>query len=159
MAKMNAKTSAKPRSKVRARAKKQHVIKSARQPAARAKAQTRTPTARRPHKFVKSNLRSEDFKPVLVVKTQNLGDRIEIRVRDNGGGIPATVAEKIFTPFFTTKPPGEGTGLGLSISHDIIVQGHGGTLDFVSTEGESTEFIVVLPKHAATLHGVEEERE
>jgi predicted ATPase/signal transduction histidine kinase len=86
------------------------------------------------------------FAPLLTVTTRDLGERFEIRIRDNGGGVPAQAREKIFTPFFTTKPPGQGTGLGLSISHDIIVQGHGGTLAFTSEEGEGTEFVVALPK-------------
>jgi signal transduction histidine kinase len=92
---------------------------------------------------------SQGFVPRLEVKTQNLKERVEIRIRDNGGGIPATVREKIFTPFFTTKPPGEGTGLGLSISYDIITSS-GGKLEFSSVEGESTEFVVVLPKRGST---------
>jgi signal transduction histidine kinase len=89
------------------------------------------------------------FAPVLEVRTRNLGDRFEILIRDNGGGIPAAQRSRIFSPFFTTKPPGEGTGLGLSISRDIIVQGHGGTLEFTSEEGESTEFKLSLPKRGS----------
>ncbi|MFY0576399.1 sensor histidine kinase [Cystobacter fuscus] len=88
------------------------------------------------------------FTPLLEVKTRDLGDRFEIRIRDNGCGIPPQAKERIFTPFFTTKPPGQGTGLGLSISHDIVVQGHGGTMSFSSQEGEGTEFVVALPKRA-----------
>ncbi|MFE8598237.1 trifunctional serine/threonine-protein kinase/ATP-binding protein/sensor histidine kinase [Archangium violaceum] len=90
--------------------------------------------------------RGEAFLPVLGVTTRNLETRFEIRIRDNGGGIQAELRNKIFTPFFTTKPPGAGTGLGLSISHDIVVQGHGGTLAFSSEEGAFTEFVVTLPK-------------
>ena len=90
----------------------------------------------------------EGFTPVLGVKTRNLKDRLEIRIRDNGEGIQAAQKDKIFTPFFTTKPPGEGTGLGLSISYDIVVQGHGGSLVFTSEEGEFTEFVVTLPRRA-----------
>lgn len=86
------------------------------------------------------------FTPVLTVKTRNLEDRFELRIRDNGPGIKAGQREKIFSPFFTTKPSGEGTGLGLSLSHDIIVQGHGGTMEFSSEEGQYTEFVVTLPK-------------
>jgi histidine kinase len=86
------------------------------------------------------------FSPVLKASTRDLGDRFEIRVRDNGQGIPAGMHHRLFSPFFTTKPPGEGTGLGLSISHDIVVQGHGGTLEFTSEEGEYAEFVVTLPK-------------
>ncbi|MFY0564486.1 trifunctional serine/threonine-protein kinase/ATP-binding protein/sensor histidine kinase [Archangium lansingense] len=90
----------------------------------------------------------EAFTPVLGVKTRNLDNRFELRIRDNGMGINAAQKDKIFTPFFTTKPSGEGTGLGLSISHDIIVQGHGGTLEFSTQEGQYTEFIVTLPKQS-----------
>ncbi|ATB36882.1 hypothetical protein CYFUS_002297 [Cystobacter fuscus] len=95
---------------------------------------------------LKKSALGESFTPVLAVKTRDLGDRFEIRIRDNGPGISAASKEKIFTPFFTTKSSGEGTGLGLSISHDIVVQGHGGTLEFTSEEGQFTEFVVTLPK-------------
>jgi len=87
------------------------------------------------------------FSPTIRVATKNLGERVEIRVRDNGAGIPASVQEKIFNPFFTTKPPGEGTGLGLSISHEII-QSNGGKLVFDTVEGLSTELIITLPRRA-----------
>jgi histidine kinase len=90
------------------------------------------------------------FIPALQVTTRDQGTQFEIRIWDNGCGIPAAVKDRIFSPFFTTKPPGEGTGLGLSISHDIVVQGHGGTMGFVSEEGASTEFLVVLPKRVQT---------
>ena len=73
------------------------------------------------------------FEPTLRATTKNLGDTVEIRIRDNGTGIPPEVKEKMFNPFFTTKPAGEGTGLGLSMTHDIIVKQHGGTID-VDTE-------------------------
>ncbi len=86
------------------------------------------------------------FTPVLSVNSRNLGEWVEIRVRDNGFGIPAAVRDKLFTPFFTTKPTGKGTGLGLSISHDIIVQGHNGQITFESEEGAFTEFIIRLPR-------------
>jgi len=79
------------------------------------------------------------------VKTRSLGDQIEVRIRDNGNGIPSAIKEKLFTPFFTTKPPGKGTGLGLSISYDLIVQQHGGQLLFESEEGRFAEFIIRLP--------------
>jgi two-component system NtrC family sensor kinase len=79
------------------------------------------------------------------VRTQRVGDEVEVRVRDNGTGIPEAVRQKIFQPFFTTKPAGEGTGLGLSLAHDIIAQGHGGTLTVASQEGQGTEFTVRLP--------------
>ena len=78
--------------------------------------------------------------------TKNLGDRVEIRIRDNGTGIPPEVKEKLFNPFFTTKPAGEGTGLGLSMSYDIIVKQHGGTIDVETVPEEFTEFRIVLPR-------------
>ncbi len=86
------------------------------------------------------------FEPVLSAATRNLGDTVEIRIRDNGTGIPAEVKEKMFNPFFTTKPAGEGTGLGLSMSHDIIVKQHGGTIEVETEPGEFTEFRIVLPR-------------
>jgi predicted ATPase/signal transduction histidine kinase len=86
------------------------------------------------------------FSPALRITTRELGDAVQIRVRDNGMGIPADVKDKIWSPFFTTKPTGEGTGLGLSISYDIIVQGNGGTLDVETEEGEYAEFVVTLPR-------------
>jgi two-component system, NtrC family, sensor kinase len=70
---------------------------------------------------------------------------VYISVRDNGNGIQDTVKDKIFQPFFTTKPTGKGTGLGLSLSYDIITQGHGGELKMMSKEGEFTEFVIKLP--------------
>ena len=86
------------------------------------------------------------FDPVLRATTKNLGDTVEIRIRDNGTGIPAEVKDKMFNPFFTTKPAGEGTGLGLSMSHDIIVKQHGGTIDVETEPGLFTEFRIVLPR-------------
>ena len=86
------------------------------------------------------------FDPVLSATTRDCGDNVEIRIRDNGTGIPAEVKEKMFNPFFTTKPAGEGTGLGLSMSHDIIVKQHGGTIDVETQPGEFTEFRIVLPR-------------
>jgi signal transduction histidine kinase len=86
------------------------------------------------------------FEPKLRAITRNLGDRIEIRIRDNGMGIPPDIREKIFNPFFTTKPAGEGTGLGLSMSHDIVVKQHGGKIDLVTDPGSFTEFIITLPR-------------
>ena len=82
---------------------------------------------------------------------QNLGDSVEIRIRDNGAGIPPEVREKLFNPFFTTKPAGEGTGLGLSISHDIVVKQHGGSIEVDTQPGEFTEFRIVLPRTAAAF--------
>jgi signal transduction histidine kinase len=86
------------------------------------------------------------YQPLVKVSTKSVGDKIEIRVRDNGTGIPESVREKVFQPFFTTKPTGEGTGLGLSLSYDIITKGHGGELKVESVEGEFTEMIIELPK-------------
>jgi signal transduction histidine kinase len=86
------------------------------------------------------------FKPILKVTTRDLGDAVEIRARDNGIGIPAEIKDKLFQPFFTTKPTGEGTGLGLSISYDIVTQEHGGTIEVDSKVGEFTEFTVRLPR-------------
>jgi signal transduction histidine kinase len=88
----------------------------------------------------------DDFERLLDVITRSRGDHVEIRVRDNGVGIPPDVKEKIFNPFFTTKPTGDGTGLGLSISHDIVVKRHGGLIDVETEAGEFTEFTIVLPR-------------
>src|ERR1035437_2196979 len=87
-----------------------------------------------------------DFFPVLKVSTKNLQDKVEIRIWDNGNGIPAKIRDKIFNPFFTRKPTGEGTGLGLSISYDTIVKQLSGTIKFESEEGKYTEFIITLSK-------------
>jgi signal transduction histidine kinase len=87
-----------------------------------------------------------DFQPTLMVATRDLGDAVEVRVRDNGVGIPAEIKDKLFQPFFTTKPTGEGTGLGLSISYDIVTQQHGGTIEVDSEVGEFTEFTIRLPR-------------
>jgi signal transduction histidine kinase len=86
------------------------------------------------------------FEPTLRASTKNLGDAVEIRIRDNGTGIQPDVREKMFNPFFTTKPAGEGTGLGLSMSHDIIAKQHGGTIDVNTEQGHFTEFRIVLPR-------------
>ncbi len=88
------------------------------------------------------------FSPTISLQTRLLGDRVEIRIRDNGNGIPAEIREKIFNPFFTTKPSGQGTGLGLSISYDIIVQEHKGEIEMETEEGKFTEFVVRLPRSA-----------
>lgn len=85
------------------------------------------------------------YVPTVAVRTLRRGEHVEIRVRDNGLGIPEGVRQKIFQPFFTTKPSGEGTGLGLSLSYDIVTQGHGGTLTVESEEGNFTEFLISLP--------------
>jgi len=94
----------------------------------------------------KSEADDETFEPALSATTRSLGDRVEIRIRDNGAGIPPEVREKIFNPFFTTKPAGEGTGLGLSMSHDIIVKQHGGSINVETERGVFTEFIIILPR-------------
>jgi len=86
------------------------------------------------------------FRPILKVATRDLGEAVEIRIRDNGIGIPPDMKDKLFQPFFTTKPTGEGTGLGLSISYDIVTQQHGGTIEVDSHVGEFTEFTVRLPR-------------
>jgi signal transduction histidine kinase len=91
----------------------------------------------------------ESFEPTLSATTKSLGNRVEIRIRDNGTGIPLAVKEKMFNPFFTTKPAGEGTGLGLSMSHDIVVKQHGGKIDVRTEPGAFTEFIITLPRTAA----------
>jgi len=93
-------------------------------------------------------LGEEGFEPTLSATTKNLGNAVEIRIRDNGTGIPAEVKEKMFNPFFTTKPAGEGTGLGLSMSHDIVVKQHGGKIDVDTKPGVFTEFIITLPRMA-----------
>jgi len=89
---------------------------------------------------------NDAFRPVLKVATRDLGEAVEIRVRDNGTGIPPEYRDRLFQPFFTTKPTGEGTGLGLSISYDIVTQQHGGTIKVDSEAGEFTEFTIRLPR-------------
>ena len=86
----------------------------------------------------------ETYEPAVFVKTKKINDRIEIKVSDNGIGIPQKVVDKIFQPFFTTKPTGQGTGLGLSLSYDII-KAHGGEIKVESKEGERSKFIIELP--------------
>jgi signal transduction histidine kinase len=90
--------------------------------------------------------RGQGFAPAVRVQTRDLGHRVEVRIRDNGRGIPEAIRDKVFNPFFTTKPTGVGTGLGLSISYDIVVQGHQGEIRVESDEGEFAEFIVTLPR-------------
>ncbi|PSL04347.1 phospho-acceptor domain-containing protein [Cecembia rubra] len=89
-------------------------------------------------------MRNEGFKPLVTVSTKSLGDKIEISIKDNGPGIPEAIKDKIFQPFFTTKPTGQGTGLGLSLSYDIV-KAHGGEIRVASKEGEGTVFTLVLP--------------
>jgi signal transduction histidine kinase len=100
----------------------------------------------------KGQAASNDFEPKLTAATRSLGDRVEIRIRDNGSGVPPEVREKMFNPFFTTKPAGEGTGLGLSISHDIIVKQHAGSIEVDSQPGDFTEIRIVLRRAAAFPH-------
>jgi signal transduction histidine kinase len=94
----------------------------------------------------KMEIGNSGFEPTVRATTRNLGHAVEIRIRDNGTGIPAEVKERMFNPFFTTKPAGEGTGLGLSMSHDIVVKQHGGSIDVKTEPGQFTEFTVVLPR-------------
>ncbi len=94
--------------------------------------------------FKKAKQSESGYKPSVVVSTKKLDNKTEIRVKDNGNGIPDSIKDKIFQPFFTTKPTGEGTGLGLSLSYDIITKGHGGKLKVETQEGKGTEFIIVL---------------
>ncbi len=91
-----------------------------------------------------------DYQPSVSVSTRQLDQAVEIRVRDNGMGIPDSIRDKIFQPFFTTKPTGEGTGLGLSLSYDIVTKGHNGTLTVHTTDGEFSEFVLILPSSAGT---------
>jgi signal transduction histidine kinase len=87
----------------------------------------------------------KEYEPTVSVSTKKIGDKVEIKVKDNGMGIPEKVRDKIFQPFFTTKPTGQGTGLGLSLSYDIITKEHGGTINVETKEGEFAEFIMHLP--------------
>ena len=93
----------------------------------------------------------ESYKPTLIASTKNLGDRVEIKIRDNGTGIPPDVKDQMFNPFFTTKPAGEGTGLGLSISHDIVVKQHAGSIEVDTQPGEFTEVKIILPRTAESI--------
>jgi two-component system, NtrC family, sensor kinase len=99
----------------------------------------------------KAESRGGDHEPTLSASTKNLGGSVEIRIRDNGTGIPPEVRDKLFNPFFTTKPAGEGTGLGLSLSHDIIVKQHSGSIEVDTRPGEFTEFRIVLPRASAAV--------
>jgi signal transduction histidine kinase len=94
---------------------------------------------------------SDGYEPTLTASTKNLGDKVEIRIRDNGPGVPPEVREKMFNPFFTTKPAGEGTGLGLSITHDIIVKQHSGSIEVDTQPGEFTEVRITLPRTGAFI--------
>jgi len=101
--------------------------------------------------FYATNKRAHEngggYRPTLTVATRDTEYGVEVRVHDNGTGIPADIRDKLFQPFFTTKPTGEGTGLGLSISYDIVTQQHGGTITVESEPGSFTEFTVRLPRH------------
>ena len=99
----------------------------------------------------KAEANDGNYEPTLAAATKNLGTSVEIRICDNGTGIPPEVKEKLFNPFFTTKPAGEGTGLGLSISHDIIVKQHGGSIEVDTQPGEFTEFRIILPRAGSSL--------
>jgi signal transduction histidine kinase len=99
----------------------------------------------------KAEADDDTFAPVLSATTRDLGETVEIRIRDNGNGISPEVRVKIFNPFFTTKPTGEGTGLGLSMTHDIIVKQHGGRIDVDTEPGAFTEFIITLPRDNGTV--------
>jgi GAF domain-containing protein len=99
----------------------------------------------------KARVNGDSYKPTLAASTKSLGDRVEIRIRDNGTGIPPEIRDKMFNPFFTTKPAGEGTGLGLSISHDIIVKQHAGSIEIDTQPGEFTEVKIILPRTAAFI--------
>ena len=91
----------------------------------------------------KKNQNAEGYEPTVTVSTKKIGDKVLLTVKDNGNGIPQKVVDKIFQPFFTTKPTGQGTGLGLSLSYDII-KAHGGEIKVETKEGEGTEFIIIL---------------
>ena len=93
----------------------------------------------------KKKLRPEGYEPTVTVSTKQIDNKIIVEVKDNGTGIPQKALEKIFQPFFTTKPTGQGTGLGLSLSYDIVTKGHGGELKVETKEGEYTGFSVILP--------------
>ena len=96
------------------------------------------------HEKKKSGIK--DYEPMVSIRTKLKKEQIEIVVSDNGNGMPQAVKEKIFQPFFTTKPTGQGTGLGLSMSYDIITKGHGGELKVETKEGTKTTFTIILPK-------------
>jgi two-component system NtrC family sensor kinase len=93
----------------------------------------------------KKKLLNGGYEPIVSVTTKMVDDKVELRVRDNGVGIPQKLLDKIYQPFFTTKPGGQGTGLGLSLSYDIITKGHGGEMSVDTKEGEYAEFIIHLP--------------
>jgi signal transduction histidine kinase len=100
-----------------------------------------------PGQYDRGAARGGEFAPRVRLSTRNQDDRVEVRIRDNGEGIPAAIRDKVFAPFFT-KPTGAGTGLGLSISYDIVVHEHHGELRVETKEGEFTEFVITLPRRA-----------
>ena len=85
------------------------------------------------------------YEPYVTVSTRKIGDKVDIRIKDNGMGVPQKITDKIFQPFFTTKPTGQGTGLGLSLTYDIITKEHFGSIMVETKEGEFAEFIISLP--------------
>ena len=97
----------------------------------------------------KAKSAGEDYCPTVWLSTRLENGSVEIRIKDNGTGIPDSVRAKIFEPFFTTKPPGQGTGLGLSLSYDIVYNGHEGTMEVESEPGAFTEFIIRIPQGSA----------
>ena len=93
----------------------------------------------------KKKTADENYQPIVSIQTKKINGKVEIKVSDNGNGIPKNIVDKIFQPFFTTKPTGQGTGLGLSLSYDII-KAHGGEIKVETKEGEGSEFIILLPR-------------
>jgi signal transduction histidine kinase len=93
----------------------------------------------------RKKLAGDGYTPTVNITTRKKADRVEIKVNDNGNGVPQKILDKIFQPFFTTKPAGQGTGLGLSLSYDIVTKGHGGELKIETREGEGSSFIILLP--------------
>ncbi len=83
------------------------------------------------------------YEPAVIVSTKKIGNKLQVSVKDNGNGIPQNIVDKIFQPFFTTKPTGQGTGLGLSLAYDIV-KAHGGEINVNTKEGEGSEFIIQL---------------
>jgi two-component system NtrC family sensor kinase len=96
----------------------------------------------------KKKQQHDNYEPTVSISTKKINDKVEISVSDNGNGIPYSIKEKIFQPFFTTKPTGQGTGLGLSLSYDTITKGHNGTLKLTTGEGEGSTFIIQLPLYS-----------
>jgi signal transduction histidine kinase len=96
----------------------------------------------------KRQMNIEGYEPTVTVSTKKIANKSEIRVSDNGNGIPQKILDKIFQPFFTTKPTGQGTGLGLSLAYDIVTKGHGGELKVETKEGEGSEFLIQLTDNA-----------